>query len=752
MDRNLKLFCAFFLCGIAGFFLPVNVFAGWTLVYQTDFSSDPGWTTNNSSNYYRDAAENAYKMVLQDASGEYGTKSVAWSGESFRLEFDVKPVSIGWAGDVLFGLMTTGRHVYNESHIWLNFGYGDLGYGLSLHVRNDSGQVFSSDYYPCPTQLGIWYHNEIEYSSTTKNVSYRTTKVSDGAFFSSGTITNVGVISGLSELGGSKIDDNYAPGATGTGYLDNVKFYIYTSTWELQLPFDPGSQDTVLLTVTGRHGDEGAAQAAEVFGSSICYVIKNDGSSNPSKTYCYNPVSGVNALVLSETTDRFTALKVMNGKLYITHTNGKLWEYDGNTVTEIAGTPFNSSYYASAMREFNGKMYFGTRGGRIYESANLSSFSLRATYSGDTNYDGITSFVVWNNYLYGCNGESYDYSSKIFRSADGTNWSVMGTFSTYTFEGLIPTPNYLYAASVEDASGPSFSIRKSSDGANWSQIFYTGSQGKITYGSPVYFSQNGRAYFITTDSSVTRAFPSYEGNIETAIPLTHAFASLVELEGRLFGIGAQNPSHWENSPTVISLLGNYTQSAATNGSISGSVTTSEVIRGAQGDSTIKNYTIEILQSGSVVDTFSSSSGGNYTFANIPAGVYDVRASALGYETQTKTGVAVTAGTAVTENFELRGGSQSGRRITLGNNLFSPRTGGTAKIKFNVAAAGSVSLKIYDLSGKLVRTLFEGVAGGGDMQKDWDGRDDSGRYVVPGVYFLHYVNGGNKEVRKIGVKK
>jgi hypothetical protein len=96
--------------------------------------------------------------------------------------------------------------------------------------------------------------------------------------------------------------------------------------------------------------------------------------------------------------------------------------------------------------------------------------------------------------------------------------------------------------------------------------------------------------------------------------------------------------------------------------------------------------------------------------------------------------------------------QESFKTTLGDNLFSPRTGGTAKIKFNSPAAGRVSLKIYDLSGRLVRTLYEGSVGAGDTQRDWDGRDDSGRFVIPSVYFLHYVFPGGKEVRKIGVKK
>ncbi|MBU2574490.1 MAG: hypothetical protein KKH28_10480, partial [Elusimicrobia bacterium] len=97
-------------------------------------------------------------------------------------------------------------------------------------------------------------------------------------------------------------------------------------------------------------------------------------------------------------------------------------------------------------------------------------------------------------------------------------------------------------------------------------------------------------------------------------------------------------------------------------------------------------------------------------------------------------------------------AQQGNKTTLGDNLFNPRAGGTSKIKFNVPTAGRVSLKIYNLAGKPIRTLFEGDSNSGDAQRDWDGRDDSGRYVAPSVYFLHYVYPGGKEVRKIGVKR
>ncbi len=63
------------------------------------------------------------------------------------------------------------------------------------------------------------------------------------------------------------------------------------------------------------------------------------------------------------------------------------------------------------------------------------------------------------------------------------------------------------------------------------------------------------------------------------------------------------------------------------------------------------------------------------------------------------------------------------------NPFNPQT----TIHFGVARAGEVSLAVYDLRGRKVRTLFEGFHESGSFDAVWDGRDDAGRPVVSGSY-------------------
>ncbi len=64
------------------------------------------------------------------------------------------------------------------------------------------------------------------------------------------------------------------------------------------------------------------------------------------------------------------------------------------------------------------------------------------------------------------------------------------------------------------------------------------------------------------------------------------------------------------------------------------------------------------------------------------------------------------------------------------NPFNPRT----TIAYSTQTRGPVSLRIYDVSGALVRTLVDDVVDGGSHVVQWDGLDGNGLQVASGVYF------------------
>lgn len=65
------------------------------------------------------------------------------------------------------------------------------------------------------------------------------------------------------------------------------------------------------------------------------------------------------------------------------------------------------------------------------------------------------------------------------------------------------------------------------------------------------------------------------------------------------------------------------------------------------------------------------------------------------------------------------------------NPFNP----TTRIRYDVpAGAGQISLRVYDVTGRQVRTLIDGFETEGRKSLVWDGRDDRGRQVASGVYY------------------
>ncbi len=330
----------------------------------------------------------------------------------------------------------------------------------------------------------------------------------------------------------------------------------------LILPFDLSSadQDTVLFTGAGSHiTTELTTQIAEIYRSDIYYVTSGDGTDLPSKVLCFSPVTSRSTTLLASSTDQFLALKVMNRALWISHINGSLWSYDGNTLRGLTGAPFNSTNSVCVMAELNRRMYFGTRAGSIYESLDGSNYELRTII---TVGKPITALKSWNGCLYGGDCEDYSYSAKLFRSSNGTGWSIIGTFPTYLFCGFLETPGRLYVVSLENAGWASLRVRATTDGADWTSVFYTDTEGKHLSGMPTFFSQTGRSYFPSWwfdiyPSKVPRLFPVYDGVVESRVILRHGFNSFVELDGAMYGIGAQNPKDGGSSPHVISRLGKY---------------------------------------------------------------------------------------------------------------------------------------------------------------------------------------------------
>jgi hypothetical protein len=74
------------------------------------------------------------------------------------------------------------------------------------------------------------------------------------------------------------------------------------------------------------------------------------------------------------------------------------------------------------------------------------------------------------------------------------------------------------------------------------------------------------------------------------------------------------------------------------------------------------------------------------------------------------------------------------KTALSNFAPNPLRQGSGRITFTMAHSGRASIQIYDVGGRLVNQVFDGLAGEGLNTVHWDGTDQSGREVASGVYF------------------
>jgi hypothetical protein len=88
-------------------------------------------------------------------------------------------------------------------------------------------------------------------------------------------------------------------------------------------------------------------------------------------------------------------------------------------------------------------------------------------------------------------------------------------------------------------------------------------------------------------------------------------------------------------------------------------------------------------------------------------------------------------------------------LSLTPNPFNP----SMEVSFESQVPGNMTIEIYDVSGRLIRTVPLGYAGPGLHRARWDGRDASGHDVSSGVYFvrLRGTEGESRTVKAVFVR-
>ncbi len=134
----------------------------------------------------------------------------------------------------------------------------------------------------------------------------------------------------------------------------------------------------------------------------------------------------------------------------------------------------------------------------------------------------------------------------------------------------------------------------------------------------------------------------------------------------------------------------------------------------------------------------------FNLTGAPNGLYDIIVFNPGGASGTSSAVfSVSGGTTDT--------GDTPRKFELSPNYPNPFNPSTS-ISFQVPRRVNVDLRVYDVTGALVRTLLNETKAAGTYVVQWDGRNDQSNAVSSGVYFYRINAGSFSDVRKMTLLK
>jgi hypothetical protein len=201
--------------------------------YSEDFSSDPGWITDQPSNYYWDAESQSYHIRAENLApgykpSRYSYKLLDEGVSSFTLQWDIQMTQCDWSAGLPFGIYD------NQLGDW--YGVSDF---VEVHpVVADGGRFWAmtlsagGEYRetssPYDWSFSEAYTCKIVYDSDLLNVSVQIKNGEDQIWASNLSVPGTGFNNDLKYLGSSRngVGDygynGFSSSAVSEGYIDNV--------------------------------------------------------------------------------------------------------------------------------------------------------------------------------------------------------------------------------------------------------------------------------------------------------------------------------------------------------------------------------------------------------------------------------------------------------------------------------------------------------------------------------------------------
>ncbi|MFA4842984.1 MAG: carboxypeptidase-like regulatory domain-containing protein, partial [Candidatus Omnitrophota bacterium] len=164
-----------FLAGGLLFFV-AQAQAVQSLPYLQDFSSDPGWATNNAANFSRDGSSGTYSAKSITYSNEYSVIETNYSAGSIRIEYDIKVTNRDSNGETIFGLFGPAytsfqTSPYDQPCLYVSLGGSENKFQL-VGITNSGNQYAVSSALNA-VELNKWYRVYLFYDALRQKIAVR---------------------------------------------------------------------------------------------------------------------------------------------------------------------------------------------------------------------------------------------------------------------------------------------------------------------------------------------------------------------------------------------------------------------------------------------------------------------------------------------------------------------------------------------------------------------------------------------------
>ncbi len=208
------------------------------VIYQTSFSADPHWVTNNPTTNFWDPNMGMYRFSIEPSTGSYAYTEVDYERGSFIFDYDLILTRLDEGATFRFGLSGAEMDPSKGPNVLTQFTNAKFGRIMWLHLvtpgnkimemNSQSGDTLSSGpaAYSGPTvkyELNKTYHVTVNYDDDHKILSMRVNEKLTGKEIWGYFINTGENLHGMNRLYLGSKGDYGAMYVFAVGYIDNVR-------------------------------------------------------------------------------------------------------------------------------------------------------------------------------------------------------------------------------------------------------------------------------------------------------------------------------------------------------------------------------------------------------------------------------------------------------------------------------------------------------------------------------------------------